>query len=84
MLTLPELQPFDREVSLETAAFLSDFLTARGRLDPTSALQVARVAVEIGNSVLDLALFNPLKGSDVWIAEAKAAVCQYLTPHLER
>jgi len=84
VLTLPELQPFDREESLETAAFLSDFLTARGGLDPTRAMQVARVAVEIGNRVLDLALFNSSESSDVWIAQAKAAVCQYLTPHLER
>jgi len=84
VLTLPELQPFDREESLETAAFLSDFLTARGGLDPTHALQVARVAVDIGNSVLDLVLFNPSEDPDVWISEAKAAVCQYLTPHLER
>jgi AcrR family transcriptional regulator len=83
VLTLPELQPFDREESLETAAFLSDFLTALGGLDPTRAMQVARVAVEIGNRVLDLALFNPSESSDVWIAQAKAAVCQYLTPHLE-
>ena len=84
VLSLPELQPFDREESLETAAFLSDFLTARGGLAPTRAMQVARVAVDIGNSVLDLALFNPSEDPDVWIAEAKAAVCQYLTPHLER
>lgn len=84
MLTLPELQPFDRELSLETAAFLSDFLTARGGLDPTRALQVARVAVDIGNSVVDLVLFNLSEDPDVWIPEAKAAVCQYLTPHLER
>jgi hypothetical protein len=47
-------------------------------------MQVARVAVDIGNSVLDLALFNPSEDPAVWIAEAKAAVCQYLTPHLER
>jgi len=84
VLTLPELQSFDREESLETAAFLSDFLTARGGLDPTRAMQVARVAVDIGNSVLDLALFNPSEDPAIWIAEAKAAVCQYLTPHLER
>ena len=83
VLTLPELRPFDREESLETAAFLSDFLTARGGLDPTRAMQVARVAVEIGNSVLDLALFNPSEDSDVWTAEAKAAVCRYLTPYFE-
>ncbi len=80
---LPELQSYYREESLETAAFLSDFLTARGGLDPTRAMQVARVAVDIGNSVLDLALFNPSEDPAVWIAEAKAAVCQYLTPHLE-
>lgn len=80
---LPELQSYYREESLETAAFLSDFLTARGGLDPTRAMQVARVAVDIGNSVLDLALFNPSEDPAVWIAEAKAAVCRYLTPHLE-
>jgi AcrR family transcriptional regulator len=80
---LPELQSYYREESLETAAFLSDFLAARGGLDPTRAMQVARVAVDIGNSVLDLALFNPSEDPAVWIAEAKAAVCQYLTPHLE-
>ena len=80
---LPELQSYYREESLETAAFLADFLTARGGLDPTRAMQVARVAVDIGNSVLDLALFNPSEDPAVWIAEAKAAVCQYLTPHLE-
>lgn len=80
---LPELQSYYREESLETAAFLSDFLPARGGLDPTRAMQVARVAVDIGNSVLDLALFNPSEDPAVWIAEAKAAVCQYLTPHLE-
>ena len=84
VLTLPELRPFDREESLETAAFLSDFLTARGGLEPTRAMQVARVAVDIGNSVLDLALFNPSEDPAIWIAEAKAAVCQYLMPHLER
>ncbi len=84
VLSLPELQSFDREESLETAAFLSDFLMARGGLNPTRAMQVARVAVDIGNSVLDLALFNTSENPDVWIAEAKAAVCQYLTPHLER
>ncbi|MEY3259312.1 MAG: hypothetical protein RIT46_141 [Pseudomonadota bacterium] len=83
VLTLPELRPFDREESLETAAFLSDFLMARGGLDATLAMQVARVAVEIGNSVLDLALFNPSEDSDVWTAEAKAAVCRYLTPYFE-
>ena len=82
VLTLPELQSFDREESLETAAFLSDFLIARGGLNPTRAMQVARVAVDIGNSVLDLALFNPSEDPAIWIAEAKAAVCQYLTPHL--
>jgi AcrR family transcriptional regulator len=80
---LPELQSYYREESLETAAFLADFLTARGGLDPTRAMQVARVAVDIGNSVLDLALLNPSEDPAVWIAEAKAAVCQYLTPHLE-
>jgi len=80
---LPELQSYYREESLETAAFLADFLTARGGLDPTRAMQVARVAVDIGNSVLDLALFNLSEDPAVWIAEAKAAVCQYLTPHLE-
>jgi AcrR family transcriptional regulator len=84
VLTLPDLQSFDREESLETAAFLSDFLTARGGLNPTRAMQVARVAVDIGNSVLDLALFNPSEDPAIWIAEAKSAVCQYLTPHLER
>ncbi len=83
VLTLPELQSFDREESLETAAFLSDFLIARGGLNPNRAMQVARVAVDIGNSVLDLALFNPSEDPAIWIAEAKAAVCQYLTPHLE-
>jgi AcrR family transcriptional regulator len=83
VLALPELQSYYREESLETAAFLADFLTARGGLDPTRAMQVARVAVDIGNSVLDLALFNPSEDPAVWIAEAKAAVCQYLTPHLE-
>jgi len=84
VLALPELQSFDREESLETAAFLSDFLIARGGLNPTRAMQVARVAVDIGNSVLDLALFNPSEDPAIWIAEAKAAVCQYLTPHLQR
>lgn len=84
MLTLPELQSFDREGSLETAAFLSDFLIARGGLNPTRAMQVARVAVDIGNSVLDLVLTIPSEDPEVWIAEAKAAVCQYLTPYLER
>ncbi len=84
VLALPELQSFDREESLETAAFLSDFLIARGGLNPTRAMQVARVAVDIGNSVLDLALFNPSEDCTIWIVEAKAAVCQYLTPHLQR
>jgi hypothetical protein len=63
---------------------LSDFLIARGGLNPTRAMQVARVAVDIGNSVLDLALFNPSEDCTIWIVEAKAAVCQYLTPHLQR
>jgi len=78
----PELQPFDREETEVTASFLSKLLVERGGLEPTYADQVARVAVEIGTSILDLSLFDQSPGDEVILAEAKAAICRYLEPHL--
>lgn len=79
----PELQPFDREETLETASFLAKLLAARGGMDPSYAQQVARVAVEIATSVLDLSLFDQSHDDQVWLAEAKAATCRYLAPYFE-
>ncbi len=79
----PELQPFDREETLETASFLAKLLVARGGMDPSYAQQVAGVAVEIATSVLDLSLFDQSQDDQVWLAEAKAAICRYLAPHFE-
>ena len=78
----PELQPFDREETEVTASFLSKLLVERGGLERTYADQVARVAVEIGTSILDLSLFDQSPGDEVFLAEAKAAICRYLEPHL--
>lgn len=77
----PELQPFDREETEVTASFLSKLLVERGGLERTYADQVARVAVEIGTSILDLSLFDQSPGDEVFLAEAKAAICRYLEPH---
>jgi AcrR family transcriptional regulator len=77
-----ELQPFDREETEVTASFLSKLLVERGGLERTYADQVARVAVEIGTSILDLSLFDQSPGDEVILAEAKAAICRYLEPHL--
>jgi len=77
----PQLQPFDREETIETASFLASLLVARGGVDPTYAMQVANVAVEIANAVLDLSLYDQSPGDEVWVAEAKAATCRYLAPH---
>ena len=79
----PDLQPFDREETAETASFLARLLVARGGLDATYAEQVARVAVEIATSILDLSLFDQSPGDEVFLAEAKAAICRYLEPHFE-
>ena len=79
----PELQPFDREETIETASFLSKLLVARGGLDPAYAEQVGRVAVEIATSILDLSLFDQSPGDEVFLAEAKGAICRYLEPHFE-
>jgi AcrR family transcriptional regulator len=78
----PELQPFDREETEVTASFLSKLLVERGGLERTYADQVARVAVEIATSILDLSLFDQSPGDEVFLAEAKAAICRYLEPHL--
>jgi len=79
----PELQPFDREETEVTASFLSKLLVARGGLDQAYADQVARVAVEIATSILDLSLFDQSPGDEVFLAEAKGAICRYLEPHFE-
>jgi len=79
----PELQPFDREETIETASFLSKLLVARGGLDPAYAEQVGRVAVEIATSILDLSLFDQSPGDEVFLEEAKGAICRYLEPHFE-
>lgn len=79
----PELQPFDREETEVTASFLSKLLVARGGLEQTYADQVARVAVEIATSILDLSLFDQSPGDEVFLAEAKGAICRYLAPHFE-
>ena len=79
----PELQPFDREETEVTASFLSKLLVARGGLEQAYAEQVARVAVEIATTVLDLSLFDQSPGDEVFLAEAKAAICRYLEPHFE-
>jgi hypothetical protein len=83
MRLAPELQARDRQDSLEDAAFFSQLLIAKGNLDPRYALQVAAIAVEIGTNILDLLLVDQSPDDQVWIAEAKSAVCQYLAPFLE-
>jgi AcrR family transcriptional regulator len=79
----PDLQPFDREETIQTASFLARMLVARGGLELAYAEQVARVAVEIATSILDLSLFDQSPGDEVFLAEAKAAICRYLEPHFE-
>ena len=83
MRLAPELQAYDRQDSLEDAAFFSQLLIAKGNLEPRYALQVAAIAVEIGTNILDLLLFDQSADDQVWVAEAKSAVCQYLAPFLE-
>ncbi len=79
----PDLQPFDREETEVTASFLAKLLVEQRAMDRTDADQVARVAVEIATSILDLSLFDRSPGDEVWVAEAKAAVTRYLAPHFE-
>jgi len=79
----PDLQPFDREETEVTPSFLSKLLVARGGLDSAYAEQVARVSVEIATSILDLSLFDQSPGDEVFLAEAKGAICRYLEPHFE-
>ena len=84
MRLLPELQPFAREEAFVTSSLLANILVADWEMDPAHALHISRIAYEIANSVLDLSLFDKSPDDQVWLAEAQAAVCRYLAPHLER
>ena len=83
MRLLPELQPFAREEAFVTSSLLANILVAQWGMDLAHAQQISRIALEIGTSVLDLSLFDQSPDDQVWLAEAQAAVCRYLAPHLD-
>lgn len=83
MRLLPELQPFAREEAFVTFSLLANILVAQWEMDLAHAQQISRIALEIGTSVLDLSLFDQSPDDQVWLAEAQAAVCRYLAPHLD-
>ena len=84
MRLFPELQPFAREEAFVTSSLLANILVSHWEMDLAHAQQISLIAYEIGNSVLDLSLFDKSPDDQVWLAEAQAAVCRYLAPHLER
>jgi len=79
----PELQAHDRADSIESARILADLLIVRARLDTVTALRVARVAIEVGMSLMDLLLAEKAMDEAAWVEEAKAVVCNYLAPYFE-
>ncbi|MFM8375942.1 MAG: TetR/AcrR family transcriptional regulator [Phenylobacterium sp.] len=79
----PEHHGLDSAESRANAEVLAGLLLRRGAAPEDRARIVARVAIEMASSVLDLLMTDPGPDPDAIVAEAADAILRYLEPWLE-
>jgi len=79
----PETHGLDAAESQANAEILAGLILRRSAPPEARARIVARVAIELASSVLDLLLTNPEPDADALVAEATEALIRYLEPWME-